>query len=126
MVAKKATAGAKPKAKKAVKASVGGVSIKVKAKAKKPKKAKTKKSEDTVHKLAKLAESPIVSDLIAVGASAAVAAIAAGLANKSGKTGNTDAVKKAGKAAAAAIGARLVEEFKAVKDAAEEAGKKRA
>jgi len=75
--------------------------------------------------IARLAEHPIVSDLIAIGATAAVTAIAAGMSSKSGKTSGK-AVKDAGKAAAAAIGARLMTEFQAVKDSAAEAKKKKA
>ncbi len=84
--------------------------------------AKTKKPSKNVESLAKLAESPIVGDLIAVGATAAVAAIAASLTSNS-KSTSTKAVKEAGKAAAVAIGARLLEEYRAVRESAEEAKK---
>ena len=63
--------------------------------------------------LSRLAESPIVAELIAVGAAAAVAALAT---RGEGKSGN--AAKRAGKAAASAIGARLMTEFNAVKASA--------
>ena len=123
---------AKPKKKKkSVAAEVGGVRIKLSAgKAKGAKKAKAAKSAGTKKSssggfdaLAKLAEHPIIADLIAVGATAAVAAIAErGLSSKSGsKTGN--AAKTAGKAAAAAIGKRLMAEYEAVKDAATDSKK---
>ncbi len=123
-MAKKATAA---KARKKAKTPKDGVKITVKAKTsgKAKSKAKTsKKANPSVDALARLAEHPIVSDLIAVGASAAVAAIAQGISSTSGKT-NSRAVKDAGKAAAAAIGLRLVQEFKAVKEAAAEAADKR-
>jgi len=123
----------KKKKKKAVTAEVGGVKIKVKAGKKngnKPKGEKKAKNESKkgdhggFETLAKLAEHPIVADIIAVGATAAVAALAErGLS--SGKR-DSGAVKSAGKAAAAAIGRRLMDEFKLVKDAAREANDKSA
>ena len=72
--------------------------------------------------LAKLAEHPLVIDLIAIGATAAVAALA-GRAHD-GKTAgskaksSTNAVKAAGQAAAIAVGKRLMTEYNAVKDVA--------
>lgn len=74
------------------------------------KSGKTKSDHSPIETLARLAESPIISDLIAVGATAAVAA----LASRGDKSGNH--AKNAGKAAAAAIGARLMAEFNAMKD----------
>ena len=78
---------------------------------KKAKKAKIDVS-GSVDALAKLADHPLVTDLLAVGAMAAVAAIAEhGVAQKNGSAeGSRKAVKAAGKAAAAAIGARLMKE----------------
>jgi hypothetical protein len=108
-----AKAGKKPKAAKS------GAKAKTKGKAK-----STRKSNSSVDALARLAEHPIVADLIAVGATAAVAAIAHGMSSKSNKT-NAHAVKDAGKAAATAIGLRLVQEFKAVRDSAADAADKR-
>jgi hypothetical protein len=83
----------------------------------KTRKAKPGKAHSSFDAVVKLAEHPIVADLIAIGATAAVTAIAAGMSSKSGKTSGK-AVKDAGKAAAAAIGARLMTEFQAVKDSA--------
>ena len=79
------------------------------------KKSKIKVEFDSgVETLTKLADHPLVHDLLAVGAMAAVAAIAErGVAGKQGLTsgdGSRKAVKAAGKAAAAAIGARLLKE----------------
>ncbi len=91
----------------------------------KTRKAKSSKVQSGYDAIAKLAEHPIVADLIAIGATAAVTAIAAGMSSKSGKTSGK-AVKDAGKAAAAAIGARLMTEFQAVKDSAADAKKKKA
>jgi len=121
-MAKKSTAaGIKPKAKKPTKPAKAA---KADSGAKKAKKAKkSSKSTGAAEVVFKLAEHPIVAELIAIGATAAVAAIAKGSADKSGKS-NSRAVKDAGKAAAAAIGARLVDEFKAVKQSAEAAKKK--
>jgi len=86
----------------------------------KAKKSKSNKAQSSFDAVAKLAEHPIVADLIAIGATAAVTAIAAGMSSKSGKTSGK-AVKDAGKAAAAAIGARLMTEFQAVKASAADA-----
>ena len=81
----------------------------------KPKAAKkTKKANSSFDVLAKLADHPLIADLLAVGAMAAVAAIAdRGIAAKTGKSpteSSRKAVKAAGKAAATAIGARLMKE----------------
>lgn len=124
-MAKKAiAAGTKPKPKKPAKPAKAAKSDSAAKGAKKSKKAKkSSKSTGAADVVFKLAEHPIVAELIAIGATAAVAAIAKGSADKSGKS-NTRAVKDAGKAAAAAIGARLVDEFKAVKQSAEAAKKK--
>ena len=62
----------------------------------------------------KLADNPLIGEMLAIGAGAAVAALAeSGIsAGKGKKKGiSSKAVKAAGKAAAAAIGARLVSEF---------------
>ena len=118
-MAKKASAKAqkpkadKPKAKKP-KGATG-----TKRKTSKP----SSKAGNAADALLKLAEHPIVADLIAVGATAAVAAIVKSKSDKAGKTGSARAVKDAGKAAAAAIGARIVDEFKAVKASADKSAK---
>ncbi len=102
------------------------VAIKTKSKKKanggapKVKKNKPGKAQSSFDAVAKLAEHPIVADLIAIGATAAVTAIAAGMSTRSGKTSGK-AVKDAGKAAAAAIGARLMSEYQAVRDSAADA-----
>ena len=89
-------------------------------KAKKGKKAKMAKAAEAaspaaqhhpLEALSKLAEHPLVADLLAVGALAAVGAIAdAGKADPAAVK-SPAAAKAAGKAAAAAIGARLLKEF---------------
>ena len=81
-------------------------------------------SGDTaVDALLKLLESPLVADLLAVGATAALAAIAE--SRHSRRTGSdaksSKAVKAAAKAAAAAIGRRLSSEFEEIKKAAKKA-----
>lgn len=82
---------------------------------------------DPVDALIKLLQSPLVIDLLAVGATAALAAItetrstgAQGARRQSGKT-----VKAAGKAAAAAIGRRLQSEFEEIREASKRAGEGR-
>jgi hypothetical protein len=69
--------------------------------------------------LFKLIESPLVADLLAVGATAALAAIAEHRFSRKGGTGN--AVKAAGKAAAAAMGRRLSTEVNEIKKASKKA-----
>jgi hypothetical protein len=119
------------KKKKAIKAEVGGVKIKVKAgpRGGERKKAKAStKSAGAGHSgfeaLAKLADHPIIADLIAVGATAAVAALAKRGMDDGKAAKSSTAAKAAGKAAAAAIGKRLMTELQGVKDAAVDAAKK--
>jgi hypothetical protein len=107
-MAKTTTAKAPKKVKKAVKAEKAVA--KVAPKAEKRKKA-GKKSKGAADALWKLAEHPMVAELLAIGATAAVAAIAEGTGKGQKKTASSRAVKEAGKAAAAAIGARLISEF---------------
>ena len=75
---------------------------------------------DTVRKLL---ESPLVADLLAVGATAALAAIAEhGFGRGSGESKRTSkAIKQAGKAAAAAMGRRLSTEFDEIRKASSKA-----
>ncbi len=122
---------AKPK----TKGAEGGAKNKAKGKAKvksadgKPKKAKkaaASAGQSGYEALAKLADHPLVAELVAVAATAAVAALAErGLGGKSTATRQGNAVKAAGKAAAAAIGKRIVSEYQAVKDASAESAKKK-
>ena len=107
-MAKATTAKAPKKVKKAAKA------VALKAKADRSKKGGKKKSKagNAADALWKLAEHPLVGDLLAAGAMAAVAAIAEkGLIEKGKKGVSSRVVKDAGKAAAAAIGLRLLTEF---------------
>lgn len=65
----------------------------------------------------KLLESPLVADLLAVGATAALAAIAEhGFGKGQGKS-TSKAIKNAGKAAAAAMGRRIGTEFDEIRNA---------
>ena len=91
-----------------------------KDKAAKPEKAGGKTKGKAVKRAAgnaadalwKLAENPLIGEMLAIGAGAAVAALAeSGIAGKGKKKISSKAIKGAGKAAAAAIGARLVGEF---------------
>ena len=122
-MAKAATAVA-PKKKK--KSSAKPVALKARPDGKKKDGKKKGKAKDGFDALLKLADHPLVADLLAVGAMAAVAAIAEqGFSGKSkGKTsGSSKAVKAAGTAAAAAIGKRLITEFEEVKKASKPAPK---
>ena len=120
-MAKATTAKAPKKVKKAVKAVAKVATLKAKAGSRK--KAKKSKAEGKgVDALWKLAEHPLVGELLAAGAMAAVAAIAdKGLTEKGKKGISSKVVKDAGKAAAAAIGLRLITELEDVKKAAKPA-----
>lgn len=77
--------------------------------------------------LVKLIESPLVAELLAVGATAALAAIAAeGFGRRSEGNRPTRALKAAGKAAAAAMGKRLGTEIDEIRKAADKARMPRA
>jgi hypothetical protein len=82
-------------------------------------KKKSKANGKGMDLLWKLAEHPLVGELIAVGATAAVAAIAEQSIAREGKgkkkVPSNAAVKAAGTAAAAAIGQRLINEFTDIK-----------
>jgi len=115
-MAKATTAKAPKKAKKSKKPAKA---VTLKAKAGGGKKAGAKsKAKDGFDALVKLAEHPLVGELLAVGAMAAVAVIAEeGLSSKTKKKvgASAQSVKSAGKAAATAIGKRLIAEFEDVK-----------
>lgn len=108
-MAKAKTAAAPKKVKKGANA-VRAVA-KTAPKAEKKKKGGKSKAKDAADALWKLAEHPLVGELLAIGATAAVAAIAEGSGKAKKKIASNEAVKQAGKAAAAAIGARLISEF---------------
>lgn len=108
----KAKTAAAPKAKKkSARAVKAGSKLPSKVKSKAKAKAGKKGKGNAVDALLKIADHPLVGELIALGATAAVAAIAQQGLGKSNKGGSNKAVKEAGKAAAAAIGARLITEF---------------
>lgn len=89
---------------------------------KKGKKAKHNgKGHSGLESLARLADHPLLSDLLAVGALAAVAAIAESGKDDPASVKSANAVKSAGKAAAAAIGARLLKEMTSGSDAKKKA-----
>jgi hypothetical protein len=80
---------------------------------------------DPVDALIKLLQSPLVIDLLAVGATAALAAITE---HRSGRAqgamdarGSKKALKAAGKAAAAAVGRRIANEFDEIRTASKRA-----
>ena len=82
---------------------------------------------DAVDALIKLLQSPLVIDLLAVGATAALAAITESRSSRTqGAVGNnTRTFKAAGKAAAAAVGRRLATEFDEIRDVSRKAGESR-
>jgi hypothetical protein len=114
----KAKTAAAPKAKrKTVRAAVKAVT---KAAPRANKKGVKKAAGNAADALWKLADNPLVGELLALGATAAVVALAeGGLSGK--KKVSAKSVKTAGKAAAAAIGARLISEFTEVKKPAKAA-----
>jgi hypothetical protein len=106
--------GAKPGAKARAGAS------KARAKPRKAASPSRGSGDTAVDALLKLLESPLVADLLAVGATAALASISE--TRHSRRTGadgkSSQAAKTAAKAAAAAIGRRLSAEFDEIKKAA--------
>lgn len=125
-MAKAATSKVAPEPKKKKKKTPASKAVRAKASVKAAKKA-TKPAKKARHSgldaLAKLADHPLVADLLAAGAIAAVAAIADHQRGKK-KQSSSKLVKSAGQAAATAIGKKLMDEFGAIKDAATEAAKK--
>ncbi len=82
------------------------------------------KARDGFDGLAKLADHPLVADLLAAGAIAAVAAIAEHQMNKGNGQTSSRMVKSAGKAAAAAMGKKLLGDIGAISSAAAGGAKK--
>ena len=91
-----------------------GAKAKGKPIAKRPARPKSQGSSDAVRKLL---ESPLVVDLLAVGATAALAAIAQHGFGKGEGRGAGKAIKQAGKAAATAMGQKLSSEFSEIRRA---------
>ena len=84
-------------------------------------------SSDPVDALIKLLQSPLVIDLLAVGATAALAAITEHRSSRAqGAVGNSKKVlKQAGKAAASAVGRRLATELDEIREVSRRAGDER-
>ena len=84
---------------------------------------------DMVDALIKLLQSPLVIDLLAVGATAALAAITEQRSSRAqgamDTRGSKKVLKAAGKAAAAAVGRRIATEFDEIKAASKRAGEER-
>lgn len=122
MAKKAGAASSGTRARKVAKPSAKAKAGASKARAKPRKAASSSRgSGDTaVDALLKLLESPLVADLLAVGATAALASISE--TRHSRRTGadgkSSQAAKTAAKAAAAAIGRRLSAEFEEIKKAA--------
>lgn len=113
-MAKATTAKGPKKVKKSGRSAAKSGKATPKARPDTRKKGGKSKARDAADALWKLADHPLVGELLAVGATAAVVALAeGGLSGK--KKASTRAVKTAGKAAAAAIGARLISEFTEIK-----------
>lgn len=89
--------------------------------------SRSSSQSDPVDALIKLLQSPLVIDLLAVGATAALAAITE---SRSGRaqgavSSNKKTLKAAGKAAAAAVGRRLATELEEIREASRRAGDER-
>jgi hypothetical protein len=82
---------------------------------------------DPVDALIKLLQSPLVIDLLAVGATAALAAITEQRSGRAqGAVGTSKkALKAAGKAAASAVGRRIATEFDEIRSASQKAAESR-
>ena len=84
---------------------------------------------DPVDALIKLLQSPLVIDLLAVGATAALAAITEHRSSRAqgaiDARGSKKALKAAGKAAAAAVGRRIANEFDEIRTASKKARESR-
>ena len=84
---------------------------------------------DPVDSLIKLLQSPLVIDLLAVGATAALAAITEHRSSRAqgaiDARGSKKALKAAGKAAAAAVGRRIANEFDEIRTASKKARESR-
>jgi len=82
---------------------------------------------DAVDALIKLLQSPLVIDLLAVGATAALAAITEARSGRAQGAvgGNKKTLKAAGKAAAAAVGRRLATEIDEIREVSRKAGESR-
>jgi hypothetical protein len=85
---------------------------------------KRSKTRDSLDGLARLADHPLVADLLAAGAIAAVAAITEHQVNKGERATSSKMVKSVGKAAAAAMGKKLLGDIGAITSAAADAVKK--
>lgn len=82
---------------------------------------------DMVDALIKLLQSPLVIDLLAVGATAALAAITESRSSRveGAVSNNKKTLKAAGKAAAAAVGRRLATEIDEIREVSRRAGESR-
>ena len=126
-MAKKATAkasrgGKKTQRKKASSGSSSGRSVAVRSQSK-----SEGTQADVVDALIKLLQSPLVIDLLAVGATAALAAITETRSSRAqGAVGNSKkTLKAAGKAAAAAVGRRIQNEFEEITAASKRSDEER-
>lgn len=122
--AEKAPKSEKKKKKKARAADAGGAPKKAGKKARNENFTEEKPERHSrLDGLARLADHPMVADLLTVGAVAAVAAIAEQQVSST-RPANSQMVKSAGKAAAAAIGRKLMGDFGSIAGAATDAAKK--
>lgn len=89
--------------------------------------SKNSSKADAVDALIKLLQSPLVIDLLAVGATAALAAITETRTSRveGAVSSNKKTLKAAGKAAAAAVGRRIATEIDEIREVSRKAGETR-
>ena len=89
--------------------------------------SKSSSKADAVDALIKLLQSPLVIDLLAVGATAALAAITETRTSRveGAVSSNKKTLKAAGKAAAAAVGRRIATEIDEIREVSRKAGESR-
>ena len=126
-MAKKATAKAASGAGKKVAKKSGGSGGSGGGRSKGSGSRSSSNQHDPVDALIKLLQSPLVIDLLAVGATAALAAITETRSSRAqGAVGNNKkTIKAAGKAAASAVGRRLATELDEIRAASKKAGDSR-
>ncbi len=115
------TGGTAKKSAKAKPAKTSGSKSKSKSRTVARRPARGRSDSGAGDALRKLLESPLVAELLAVGATAALAAIAQHGFGKGEGKGTSKALKQAGKAAAAAMGKKLSSEFDEIRKASVQA-----
>ena len=122
---KRTRAAAKPKARTSARKPAGGAGVERRKTSDRRKGDRRSSNLTAADALFKLIESPLVADLLAVGATAALAAIAENRFSRSDDLGrkSSKTLKAAAKAAAAAMGRRLTTEVEQIRNASTKPGR---